>query len=306
MNLNNLDLNLLKVLLVLLEEKNTHRAADKLDTSQPAVSRALGRLREAFDDQLFVRHNRGLKLTPRAEELAAVLPGIYTQLEKALESKQFNPAEMEGRFRIALNGFLIESYGTEIYHLFNRHCPKVELELYSFGSSTLSQLQDGRCDLAITYQPLTTPKTIYQKNIAKSQFGFICRRGLIEEHRTIPIEELDNYRWAGMVVPGFNEQMELVRKYVNLNVKPAFRSQHAIPILQAIRSEDMLFIAPRELYHIVDQNKYQFVEMDEQGHAFRRDIMDIVIAYNQKHWNTEKYRWIEQLLKEIKVTRHNE
>ncbi|AJR08703.1 LysR family transcriptional regulator [Photobacterium gaetbulicola] len=302
MNLNHLDLNLLKVLLVLLEEKNTHRAADKLDTSQPAVSRALGRLREAFDDQLFVRHNRGLKLTPRAEELAAVLPGIYTQLEKALESKQFNPAEMEGRFRIALNGFLIESYGTEIYHLFNRYCPKVELELYSFGSSTISQLQDDRCDLAITYQPLTTPKTIYQKNIAKSQFGFICRRGLIEEHRTIPIEELDNYRWAGMVVPGFNEQMELVRKYVNLNVKPAFRSQHAIPILQAIRSEDMLFIAPRELYHIVDQKKYQFVEMDEQGHAFRRDIMDIVIAYNQKHWNTEKYRWIEQLLKEIKVT----
>ncbi|KHT63747.1 hypothetical protein RJ45_10390 [Photobacterium gaetbulicola] len=302
MNLNHLDLNLLKVLLVLLEEKNTHRAADKLDTSQPAVSRALGRLREALDDQLFVRHNRGLKLTPRAEELAEVLPGIYTQLEKALESKQFNPAEMEGRFRIALNGFLIESYGTEIYHLFNRSCPNVELELYSFGSSTISELQDGRCDLAITYQPLTTPKTIYQKNIAKSQFGFICRRGLIEEHKTIPIEELDNYRWAGMVVPGFNEQMELVRKYVNLNVKPAFRSQHAIPILQAIRNEDMLFIAPRELYHIVDQKKYQFVEMDEQGHAFRRDIMDIVIAYNQKHWNTEKYRWIEQLLKEIKVT----
>ena len=166
MNLNTLDLNLLKVLLVLLEEKNTHRAADRLDTSQPAVSRALGRLREALDDQLFVRHNRGLKLTPRAEELASVLPGIYTQLEKALESRQFEPSQMEGRFRIALNGFLIESYGTEIYRLFNRACPNVELELYSFGSSTITQLQDGRCDLAITYQPLATLK-MYTKRISQ-------------------------------------------------------------------------------------------------------------------------------------------
>ncbi|PSU34692.1 LysR family transcriptional regulator [Photobacterium lutimaris] len=302
MNLNNLDLNLLKVLLVLLEEKNTHRAAEKLDTSQPAVSRSLGRLREALDDQLFVRHNRGLKLTPRAEELAAVLPGIYSQLDSALESRKFDPIEMEGRFRIALNGFLIESYGTEIYRLFNRYCPKVELELYSFGSSTVSHLQDGSCDLAITYQPLLTPKAIYQKNIAKSQFGYICRRGLVDEKKTIPIEELDNYRWASMVVPGFNEQMELVKKYANLNVKPAFRSQHAIPILQALRSEDMLFIAPRELYQVIDHNKFQFVEMDEKGHATRRDVMDIVIAYNQRHWNTEKYRWLEQEIKQLKFS----
>ncbi|MCQ1059879.1 LysR family transcriptional regulator [Photobacterium sp. DNB23_23_1] len=306
MNILKLDLNLLKVLLVLLEEPNTHRAADKLETSQPAVSRALARLREALGDQLFVRHNRGLKLTPRAEELAAVLPGIYSQLDRALESREFDPSEMEGRFRIALNGFLIESYGTEIYRLFNHHCPKVELELYSFGSSTVSQLQDGSCDLAITYQPLLTPKAIYQKNIAKSQFGFICRRGLVDEQKSIPIEELDNYRWAGMVVPGFNEQIELVKKYVSLNAKPAFRSQHSIPILQALKSEDMLFIAPRELYQVIDHNKFQFVEMDEKENTGRRDIMDIVIAYNQRHWNTEKYQWLEQEIRQLKLSRPDE
>ena len=302
MNLNSLDLNLLKVLLVLLEEKNTHRAADRLETSQPAVSRALGRLREALDDQLFVRHNRGLKLTPRAEELASVLPGIYTQLEKALESRQFEPSQMEGRFRIALNGFLIESYGTEFYRLFNRACPNVELELYSFGSSTIAQLQDGRCDLAITYQPLVTPKDVYQKNIAKSQIGFICRRGFVQENQPIPIEELDNYRWAGMVVPGFNQQMELVKRYAKLREKPAFRSQHAHPILQALKTEDMLFIAPRELYKIVNQQTFQFVEMDETGQPERRDVMDVVMAYNQKHWNTDKYRWLEQEIKQLRVT----
>lgn len=294
------------MLVVLLEEPNTHRAADKLDASQPAVSRSLAKLREALDDQLFVRSNRGLKLTPRAEELAGILPHLFSDLQTTLDRKQFIPAEMEGRFRIALNGFLIESYGTEIYRLFNRACPNVELELYSFGASTVSQLEDGRCDLAITYQPLSTPKAIYQKNIAKSQFGFICRRGLLDEQKTISIEDLDNYRWAGMVVPGFNEQMELVKKYVHLNAKPAFRSQHAIPILQALRSEDMLFIAPRELYQIIDHNKFQFVEMDEEGSTIRRDVMDIVIAYNQRHWNTDKYRWLEQEIKQLKISRLND
>ncbi|WP_051902383.1 LysR family transcriptional regulator, partial [Photobacterium sanctipauli] len=296
-----LDLNLLKVLLVLLEEPNTHRAAEKLDTSQPSISRSLGKLRDALGDQLFVRSNRGLTLTPRAEELAAVLPHIFADLESTLDKKKFHPKDMNGKFRIALNGYLIESYGTEIYRLFNRECPDVELELYSFGSNTINELKDGYCDLAITYQPLETPKEVYQRNIAKSRFGFLCRRGFLPENKAIPIEELDNYRWAGLVVPGFNEQMVMVQKFAKLNKKPAFRSQHVNPVLNAIQEEDMLLIAPVDIYKIVDQALFQFIEMDESEQTVKRNEMEIVMAYSQRHWNTEKYQWLESEIKQLKA-----
>ncbi|AJR08827.1 LysR family transcriptional regulator [Photobacterium gaetbulicola] len=69
MQLDNFDLNLLKVLVVLLQEKNTRKAAERLGISQPAVSRALVKIRSHFDDPLFIRQPRGLKLTPKAQGL---------------------------------------------------------------------------------------------------------------------------------------------------------------------------------------------------------------------------------------------
>src|SRR4051812_30630184 len=69
MHLSGIDLNLLPLLDALLTERHVTRAADAVGLSQPAASRALGRLRLLFGDPLLVRSGRGLALTPRAETL---------------------------------------------------------------------------------------------------------------------------------------------------------------------------------------------------------------------------------------------
>lgn len=83
-----LDLNLIRVFLVLLETKNTRIAGNKLALSQPAVSKALGRLREYFDDELFTRVHSGLKPTPRALELGERLPMIMESLDDVILETQ--------------------------------------------------------------------------------------------------------------------------------------------------------------------------------------------------------------------------
>jgi DNA-binding transcriptional LysR family regulator len=72
-NLQKADFNLLKVLHVLLEERNVTRAAERLFVTQSAVSRSLNRLRQLFDDPLLVRSSHGLVPTERAAQIAAVL-----------------------------------------------------------------------------------------------------------------------------------------------------------------------------------------------------------------------------------------
>jgi len=69
MELGDLDLNLLRVLDLLLAERNVTRAALRLGRTQPAVSNALHRLRVLLNDDLLVRGGRGLELTPRAQAL---------------------------------------------------------------------------------------------------------------------------------------------------------------------------------------------------------------------------------------------
>ncbi len=60
-----IDLNLLIALQVLLEERNVSRAAERLYITQPAMSKTLGRLREVFDDPLFIRSSHGVRPTPK-------------------------------------------------------------------------------------------------------------------------------------------------------------------------------------------------------------------------------------------------
>lgn len=95
MNLRQLDMNLLLVLKVLLEECNTRRAAEILNLSQPAISRALGRLREHFNDELFVRSRYGLTPTAKAIEIKVGLLPAIESLEQALSPQEsFNPSQL--------------------------------------------------------------------------------------------------------------------------------------------------------------------------------------------------------------------
>ena len=79
MNLRSFDLNLLRVLDALLEEGSTVRAGERIGLSQPAVSSALGRLRGALGDPLFIRSGSGLEPTDFARKIA---PDVRALLEK--------------------------------------------------------------------------------------------------------------------------------------------------------------------------------------------------------------------------------
>ena len=76
--LSRIDLNLLVALQILLEEQSVTKAADRLFITQPAMSKTLQRLRELFDDPLFIRSGRGLVPTPRAVELEKQLPVVLS------------------------------------------------------------------------------------------------------------------------------------------------------------------------------------------------------------------------------------
>ncbi|MEO0681746.1 MAG: LysR family transcriptional regulator [Pseudomonadota bacterium] len=84
MNIDGLDLNLIRVLHALFETRGVSAAAARLGLSQPAVSNALRRLRAAFGDPLFVRGRGGMAPTPRAEALAPQIAQAMRQIEAAL------------------------------------------------------------------------------------------------------------------------------------------------------------------------------------------------------------------------------
>ena len=87
-----LDLNLLQALEALLAERNVTRAAAKLNTTQPALSAQLARLRRMFDDPLFIPGPRGMTPTPRALEIEERLGDLMSGLRQVVSPQRFDPA----------------------------------------------------------------------------------------------------------------------------------------------------------------------------------------------------------------------
>lgn len=298
MDLSHFDLNLLKTLLVLLEEKNTNKAALRLNTSQPAVSRTLAKIREQFDDPLFIRQSRGLKLTPKAEELALHIPRILNELQAALSGTQFLPEALTGLLRVAMNGFIIETHGYQICEAIDKIAPGLSIELHSYSATTTMELLTGEMDFALSFYPLDISKELRQAEVGVLNYGLICRAGHPLENQTIPIHQVADLELAGLIVPEYNHKSMLALRILEeeIKLKPKFRSQQVNPILQKIKCSDVLFVAPKNLLDVLDRQQYGVVKVNDE---MQRGKVKIGIIYNSTHWKSAKYTWLEMLIKDI-------
>lgn len=103
-DLRRVDLNLLIVFETLMYERSVTRAAEKLFLGQPAISAALARLRNLFDDPLFVRTGRSMEPTARANEIFALLSPALDSISTAVSrATDFDPATSTAVFRIGLS-----------------------------------------------------------------------------------------------------------------------------------------------------------------------------------------------------------
>lgn len=151
MNLRSLDLNLLVVFDAVMQDRSVTKAAGRLNMAQPALSHALTRLRQALQDELFVRTPEGMVPTPKAEDLAdgirAALDSIRTVLDAA---EPFVPATAERHFAIAVNNYAALVLAPPLAAAAGAEAPGVLLDFRPSGTLDLSdQLDRGEFDLAL-------------------------------------------------------------------------------------------------------------------------------------------------------------
>ena len=100
MKLNNLDLNLLVIFNAIYTEGSLTKAGELVGITQPAVSSALARLREYFDDQLFIRVGQGVKPTAKIKNIIIHVRDALSILQRNLEKPDsFDPAVSSRKFR---------------------------------------------------------------------------------------------------------------------------------------------------------------------------------------------------------------
>jgi DNA-binding transcriptional LysR family regulator len=140
------DLNLLGPLSALLEERHVSRAAEVAGMSQPAMSRALQRLRDAFGDELLVRTPGGYRLTPRGERVQRQLRAVLPRLESLFAPEDFDPAEAAEAFRVAGTDYT-QVFAPAVLQRVFRESPRSTLHFRTWHDTIYEDLDRGVVDL---------------------------------------------------------------------------------------------------------------------------------------------------------------
>lgn len=170
MNIRNVDLNLLVYLNVLIDEKSVSKAANKLALTQPAMSNALKRLRDLFDDPLLVRAAGSMTPTAKALSLKPEIEALLKMAEEITQpSEQFNPATAQVTFRIMANDYLESTLIAPFICEQLAKNPGIDFDVLSPSDVNLQDMEKGTIDLAINrFNGL--PRSFHQATVWRDNY----------------------------------------------------------------------------------------------------------------------------------------
>jgi DNA-binding transcriptional LysR family regulator len=173
------DLNLLPIVVALYEELSVSRAARQLGMSQPAVSKALRRLRETFDDPLFVRGPSGIVPTPRAHAIVRTArPHLQQLQEDLLRGETFEPSTSTRAIVLGLSDIAEMAFLPSILEHLRAHAPKCPVSTLTLSDTQLAEgLEKGDVDVAAGYFPALAQRNFRQRRLTKHGFACLMRAG---------------------------------------------------------------------------------------------------------------------------------
>ncbi len=174
----NVDTKLLVIFVELLSKRNATYVAEKMHMTAPAVSHSLGRLREIFDDPLFIRVPHGLTPTPKALELG---PKVREMLDLWAAINEgdiaaFEPAEATGTFNISFAGTLGDALFDRFLLRIKRLAPGLQVRLTESSSweADVAAMRANELDLAFSPFPTRHPEIV--EEVVTSFNMWVCAR----------------------------------------------------------------------------------------------------------------------------------
>ena len=176
-NLRSVDLNLLVVFDALMTEHSVSRAARRIGLSQPATSNALARLRDVFDDRLFVRRGSEMVPTPRAEVIAGHVRAGLGHLDLALgPPRGFDPATAQRELVIATADYASLVILPDLMRRIRTQAPGIDVKVVPYGPVVpFDGLARGDVDLVVG-SPRNVPPGVAVGDLFEDRFTCLVRK----------------------------------------------------------------------------------------------------------------------------------
>lgn len=292
MNLDRIDLNLFVVFRAIHAEGNLTRAARSLHLSQPALSHALARLREALADPLFVRQGHAMVPTPKARSLIGPVRQALQVLEQHMEhGPAFDPAASEWRFTLGMRPVLESVMLPPLMQQLMARAPGVTLNSVTIERDMLAaELASGRLDLAVDVA-LPLPAVIQRQRLGQDRLVVLARPGRLAGPLTP-----EAYRQARHVAVSGRRHgpalEDLALRPHNLRRQIALRCQHYMAACQVVACTDLLLTMPASYADIVNRST---------GNALcavplELPPVDLCLYWHENATHSPASRWLREML----------
>lgn len=291
-NILKVDVKLLSIFSAVYREGSISIAADKLHLSQPLVSHALERLRQAFNDPLFVRAGRGIVATERAHLLAPEIDSIVDKLLMLSQPREFELAKIRQHFTISANDFERQLIGPSLLKTLLQEAPNTSLSLVNTEEQFVECLRQREYDLVLT--PLLPPDLLDIHT--KGLFGDVPRC-FFDSTQLCASEVQANYTELDHAVVSFGYNKSrivdkiLKERGIARNIKLSTPSFEALPSL--IRDTRLVATVPSRLAHSL------FAGFGSTALPFEVPHIQFNMLWHKATHHSAPHRWLRERITQL-------
>ena len=240
-NIAGLDLNLLPALEALLRRRSVTQAAADVGLSQPAMSRALARLRDLHGDPLLVRTAHGYGLTPRAVAIQAQLAPAMRLLRDVFHPPCFDPATARRAIRLAAADVQTVLLVPPLMARLAREAPGLDLRVEAYGPDLMARLESGALDFTFALATTPLPPGIGADPIGRDRLVLVMRRDHPAANQSWTMADYGRWEHAGVSIFG-DGQTELDARLAAAGVsrRLALVTPHFMAALAAVAETDLV------------------------------------------------------------------
>lgn len=297
-----LDLNLLRVFDAVMTEQNLTRAANRLAMTQPAVSNAVKRLRDALGDELLIRTAHGVKPTARAESLWPAVRRALADLEEAVAPRSFELAKANATFRMAMADATAALLLPPLVRLIESEAPGIDIRMVPLTTrEPRPMLLRGDIDIAIGFFPGvvaqlqgSTETPVRHERLYAGHYVCVMRKNhpLADKELT-----LDRYCDANHLLVSFSGR---ARGLVDDSLVAMNRERRILLTVnqfftagQVVAASDLLMVIP---YHLIDATGMSD-QLIRKSLPFSLPEVHIDMLWHERDARSPGHRWLREQLR---------
>jgi len=287
------DLNLLVVFAALAEERTITGAASRLFLSQPAVSRALQRLRSMFKDDLFIRAPAGYQLTPKGQAVLRELEVALPKLDRLIGGDQFDPSSEEATFRIAGRDHAFSVLCPVFCRQFLPAAHKVSFEFVAAHDGSFTAMERGSIDLVLCSDDEVIPPNFESEVLYEE--GVVC---IVAKENSLPRRlTLKRYldSWHISVKIKGSEPTIVEKSLASLGVKrrSAIRMPYLWAALRSVPGTEYMVTVPKRLGNALEGDRtLRVLKPPPELHPFK-----YLMVWHRRMNSDSAHNWLRKIIR---------